>query len=303
MTVQGNTRLWTLGSPFTIRFNITAPGTPTPTMADFFIYNLDEKLRNDIALDAFGAPQNYDPLLRQISMIAGYNNFAGGQNSPPIIAPVFVGNVFWAYTYRQGPDWITQLHCADGLGAIDVADKAWLKGHSINGGPNGTQLGQIYRVLCQAMKGLNRDINGYFVSLSFNNIKIIDPVVHVGNPWQALIDDVLPRGFHLFIQQGIIYVLMTNEYVSNPSGIQEINSDSGLIGTPRRQQGLTIADMIFEPRLSVGQSVKLRSVTGLDGTKLMAIRHYGEISESESGDCVTQAQFLRMPDLALAKAA
>ena len=299
MTIQGNTQLWTFGSPFTIRFSITATGTPTPTMADFYIYNLDEKVRNDIALDAFGAPDNYNPLLRQITMIAGYNNFAGGQVSPPIIAPVFAGNVFWAYTYRQGPDWITQIHCADGLGAIDVADIH----QGINGGPNGIQLGQIYRVLCQALKGLNRDISGYFVSLSFDSIVVSDPVNLVGNPWQILIDEVLPRNAHLFIQQGVIYVLLQNEYVSNPSGVQEINADSGLIGTPRRQQGLTIADMVFEPRLSVGQSVTLRSVTGLDGTKLMSLRHYGEISEAECGDCITQATFLRVPNLVLAEAA
>ena len=116
-------------------------------------------------------------------------------------------------------------------------------------------------------------------------------------------DDVIQRNIHLFINQGIIYILLTNEYAPNPSGLQEINADSGMIGSPRRSQGHTIATMIFEPRLSVGQYVKLRSATGLDGTKLWSIRHSGEISESECGDCTTQVDFLRIPGLQLAEAA
>ena len=172
MTVQGNTRLWTFGSPFTLRFSITAKGTPTPPFAEFFIYNLPEEVRNDIMMDAFGDPDNYNPSFRPITMVAGYNNFAGGQIDAPIKAPVYAGNIYWAYTYRDGPDWITQIHCFDGQGAIDMGDHAFPKGLSINGGPNGIQLGQIYRILCQALRGLNRDIKGYFISTSFDNIVI-----------------------------------------------------------------------------------------------------------------------------------
>lgn len=105
------------------------------------------------------------------------------------------------------------------------------------------------------------------------------------------------------IYQGTIYITLQNEYITNPSNLTEINPEFGMIDSPRRQQEYTIVTMLFEPRLQPYQKITLKSLTGSDETKLMNVRHYGEISESECGDMLTEATFLRTPNLTQAVAA
>lgn len=296
MIVQGNTQKWTFGSPFTCRFATVANGGPTMNTGDFFIYNLPEKVRNDILADIYGGFENTPgelvplgivPLgqaLRPVSFAAGYQN-------EPQLPVIFVGNVVWAYSYRQGPDWITQIHCVDGQGAIDI-------GNAEISFISGTTLGQIFRTICQALPGLSIGL----ISKTFDQYKDPRGVVVSGNPWEELVRRIIPVNAQLFVNKGSIYIILQNEYVPNPGGIMEINADTGIIGSPRRQDSQTIVSMIFEPRLELGQQVLLRSASPYAGeTKLLHLRHYGTISESECGDLITEATFLR-PDNATIEA-
>lgn len=274
MIVQGDTDTWTFGPPFTLRFSVNANGTPTANTGDFFIYNLPEKVRNDILMDIY-----QDPSFRKISFAAGYSR----EPNTPVI---FVGNVYWAYSYRQGPDWITQIHCVDGGGAIDIAnvEESFV---------SGTSLGQIYRTLCQAMVGVGAGVTDFLVSSSFDSIRDPRGTVVSGSPWEELMRRIIPVNAQLFINKGKIYIVLQNEYVANPGGITEISADTGLIGSPRRQGSMTIATMVFEPRLEIGQQVMLKSAYSSGENKLLSVRHYGVISEAECGDLVTEATFLR----------
>jgi hypothetical protein len=276
MVVQGESRRWTFGSPFTLRFTTQANGTPTMNTAEFFVYNLPENVRNDLLMDIY-----QDPTLRTISFAAGYIR-------EPTLPVVFVGNVFWAYSYRQGPDWITQIHCVDGGGALDVADI----GTSLIGGQSGTTLGQIYRTLVQALPGLSIGL----ISKTFDEVRDPRGVVLSGNPWEELVRRIIPVNAQLFVNKGKVYIILQDEYVPNPGGITDITPDTGMVGSPRRQGAMTIATMIFEPRLEIGQKVTLHSSAPYAGEKkLLSIRHYGEISEAECGNLLTEATFLR-PD-------
>ena len=180
MVVQGNSQLWTFGYPFTIRMNITSTGTPTPMTANFFIYNLPETCRKDILLDMFYIGPDNQPLYRKINLVAGYSNATGSSSNAAIVAPVFAGNVFFAYSYRQGPDWITEIQAKDGQGAIDISQMET----TLSAVPvGGLMLGQVYRTLCQALVAEGRDIHGYFISKSFSTIaEPLDRTLS-GNPW------------------------------------------------------------------------------------------------------------------------
>lgn len=281
MVVQGESQMWTFGSPFTLRFATQANGTPTMNTADFFVYNLPENVRNDLLMDIY-----QDPTIRTISFAAGYLR-------EPQLPVIFVGNVFWAYSYRQGPDWITQVHCVDGGGALDL-------GNIEQSFVSGTTLGQIYRAICQALPNLSVGL----ISKTFDQVKDPRGVVVSGNPWEELVRRIIPVNAQLFVNKQNIYIILQNEYVPNPGGLTDITPDTGMIGSPRRQGALTIATMVFEPRLEIGQQVTLHSSAPYAGEKkLLSIRHYGMISESECGDLVTEATFLRPETSSLAVAA
>lgn len=284
MTVQGETEKWLFGSPFTLRFSTVANGTPTTNTADFFIYNLPDKIRNDISMDIY-----QDPEYRQITFSAGYNDQAS-LKTPAHLTSVFVGNVFWAYSYRQGPDWITQLHCVDGGGAIDIANVEVSFA-------SGTTMGQVYRTLCQAIKDAHVGVTGFVVSKTFDNLSDPRGITVSGNPWETLVRQIIPKNAQLYINKGIINIILQNEYVPNPGGLVIISPDTGLIGSPRRQGAMTIATMIFEPTLEIGQNITLQSIYAAGENKLLALKHYGVISESECGDAITEATFLRPDNL------
>jgi len=283
MVIKGAHETWTFGPPFTVRFTTTARGTPTTNTAHFFVYNLPEKVRNDILKDIY-SNLDYYPM-----------SFSAGYLYEPSTPPIFVGNVRWAYSYRQGPDWVTEFDCVDGGGAIEIANCE----ESV---VSGTSLGQIYRVLCQSIVGVERGVNGFFISKSFDSQRDTRGVVLSGNAWEELVRRIIPANAQLFINKGKIYIILQNEYVSIPGGFSTISAETGLIGSPRRQEALTIATMMFEPRLEIGQNVELVSASPSSGEhKLLQVTHQGTISEAvDSGDIVTVATLFRPGPLGLA---
>jgi hypothetical protein len=281
MVVQGAHQTWTFGSPFTVRFESVANGTPTPNNADFFIYNLPEKVRNDVLKDIYSGLSDYYP----ISFAAGYLN-------EPQAPPIFVGNVHWAYSYKLGPDWVTQFHCVDGGGALEIANCE----QSL---VSGTALGQVYRVLCQAIVGVGKDVTAFFISSSFDNMKDPRGIVLSGNVWEQLVRRIIPAGSQLFINKGKIYILLQGEYAATPQ-IVTISEQTGLIGSPRRQSAQTIVTMLFEPRLEVGQIVQLVDASPAAGEhQILNVRHQGMISEAECGNLYTIATLFRPGPLSL----
>ena len=284
MVIKGAHETWTFGPPFTVRFTALARGTPTTNTAHFFIYNLPEKVRNDILKDLY-SNLDYYPI-----------SFSAGYVYEPSTPPVFVGNVRWAYSYRQGPDWITELDCVDGGGAIEIANCE----ESL---VSGTALGQVYRVLCQAIVGVKRDVTGFFISKAFDDSEDSRGIVLSGNAWEELVRRVIPNNTQLFINKGKIYIVLQNEYVSIPGGFATISEETGLIGSPRQQEALTIATMLFEPRLEIGQNVELVTASPSSGEhKILQVTHQGTISEAiDSGDITTTATLFRPGPLALAR--
>jgi hypothetical protein len=273
MIIQGELQEWRVGFPFSCRFQVSATGTPTANVGHFYLYNIPEKMRNDILKDIFD-----DPQYRQISFMAGYE-------SEPQLPVVFVGNVFWAYSYRQGPDWITEINALDGGYGIEAGSVHYVA-------PAGTDYRQILRVLVQAMPNLTPGIISQNLPLPEN----ARGISLAGQPWAELIKRILPINAQLFISDEVVYILAQNEYIPNAGGLTEISDDTGMIGSPRRQNNMTIATLIFEPRIKCGQKITLVSRQPYAGDhKVMMVDHHGTISPTVCDDAVTVATFFRSP--------
>ena len=92
----------------------------------------------------------------------------------------------------------------------------------------------------------------------------------------------------------VAFALGTNEYVPSLTGPLLINSQTGLLGTPVREQTLIHFDMLLEPSLNVGSSVELISSTAdnFNGLyKITAVKHRGMISGTLSGSAITTGEF------------
>ena len=287
--IQGDTQIWAIGMPFTVRFQCRSPGTPTPCSGMFYIYNLPEKCRNDIKKDFWE-----NPAVRTFSFQAGYdktsqNSLGARPQNPSPLPVVFVGNINMAYSYRQGPDWITEIEVFDGGWAVEMAD-------TNQQFPAGTPLGQVLRTLAMTMDPTKQLLKNVFISDSFTQVDPRQAVVSKG-PFQAMVDRIIPLDAKMFFSKGTLYVLNQNEYLPNPTGITEISEDSGMIGSPRRQAAFTVVQMLFEPRIEPGQKITLRSQEPYSGDAIVLIvDHKGIISPTQSDDLVTTVTFVRSPN-------
>jgi hypothetical protein len=90
--------------------------------------------------------------------------------------------------------------------------------------------------------------------------------------------------------------LRDNEVVLG--SIAEISSASGLLGTPVLQETFLTFDILFEPRLFVGQKVRLNSITAANFNgeyKVVSVKHSGTISEAIGDDARTSVALWAPP--------
>src|SRR5579872_5875045 len=99
MVAEGRESTHTINFPLTCRFRVNNAALPYAGESIFQIYNLAPEVRRDLNKDYF--QQN---IYKAISFAAGY------QTDLPIPI-IFKGNITMAYSYRRGPDWITEI-CA-----------------------------------------------------------------------------------------------------------------------------------------------------------------------------------------------
>lgn len=277
MIIEGATEQWTFGMPFTINFRSSATGTPTANVAHFQIYNLPEKVRNDLVKDSWD-----DLAYRRMSFSAGYE-------SESQLSVIFVGNVTWSYSYRQGPDWIT---------TIDALDGNWgmTKGKINCVVPGNASFTQILRTIALALP--NVKIGAISNSLKPATAGMGQRTVSVvGNPWQALIDRIIPLNAHISINKETLNILAQGEYIPSNGGLTEITEEMGIIGSPQRQVALSTFTLVFEPRLEVHQKLSIQSSQPYSGDhSVLSIEHQGTISPVVSGDLTTSVTLIRVPD-------
>jgi hypothetical protein len=244
--------------PFTVEFDITRNTLTSQNVCSIRIYNLKDTNRNAIRKNIM----DYDDY-RAVELRAGYN-----QNLPVI----FSGNITQCYSVREGTNFITAIECFDAGYAFENAETNQVFPANFN------QI-DILKSLAQSLPNVSLGAIGSFPG-----------VLSRGASLNGATTDLLREitGGAFFIDNGKVYFLGDNECLEGE--MQVINSQSGLLGTPTLEQTVLNFDMIFEPRLIVGQVIKLESITGANFNglyKVISVKHRGTISPAVCGDAIT----------------
>lgn len=257
----------TITLPFTLEFEINRGGTPTAQTATFRIYNLGEVTRNAIQRDSFTFTD-----FRAIQFRAGYWSPAG--NFMPL---VFNGTVKTAYSYRRGVDFITEIQAYDGGWQMSNVNQVSL---TLEAGSTGTETITRLSKLLTGLVGVPI-VGNYPVANKRGEVLF-------GNAWQLI---QLKSGFTAIIDNGQVKALNRDEVIAGQ--IPLISSATGLLGSPQRSDASLDFEMIFEPRLTLYQLIRLESSAQPiynRNWKVMGIQHRGTISPRVGGDALTKVQ-------------
>lgn len=264
LTIQSNedNEAIVIENPITIQFNINRSTMASLNSMRLQIYNLSEKTRKQIFQDRFN-PKVYKKIILQ----AGYNQ----------LSTIFSGNIFQANSSRNGVNIITYIDARDG--GFDTVSTI----------SNKTLSGDL------SYRDVIKNLIGDFSNIKEGNLSEIEgtarrPVVLDGNTFQLIkkySDD------KAFIDLEKISILNDNDTITGELPL--INSDSGLLGTPKRDDSYLTIDTIFEPRIIMGQLLEVNSSVApeYDGQyKVIGVTHSGIISEAVNGSATSKFNLL-----------
>lgn len=261
--------------PLTCKFKILDACLSSGSTAVFQIYNLTPEVRRDINKDFYQLD-----VYRKVIFAAGY------ETDPPIPI-VFQGNVQLAYSYRQGPDWITELTCVDG----DFAKQNSQISLSI---PSPYHFNSVLSQIIDTMK-LNNVSQGAIGTFTMPNSR---GIVYNGNTWDLLVNTFSQFGAQITINREKVHILNQNEVIESEGAVDFIDADTGLLESPRHQDNMMVCKMIFEPRFRLFQPVTVNSIEpGNSGTwKVLFVDHAGTISGAVSESLNTMVTVFRTPE-------
>lgn len=247
--------------PFTLEFDIVRKTFPSCNNGSFRVYNLKETTRNKIRFDFYDFG-----ILRSISLKAGY----GEKN----LATVFEGNISQALSTREGNNFVTQIEAYEGGFAYSNAftNREFPKGLDVK----------------SVIKDLIKSLEQYGVTEGA--IGDFSGKLGRGNSYSGNTLDLLNSltGGSFYIDNGKLHCLKDNEYLNGETLV--ITQESGLLGAPAMENAFVKVDMLFEPRVYLGQRVQLESTVSrrLSGFyKVISIHHRGTISDAICGDSIT----------------
>ncbi|MBZ5673715.1 MAG: hypothetical protein LAP61_05655 [Acidobacteriia bacterium] len=250
--------------PFTTAFWVQRNNNSDLNRLDIDIYNLSEEHRNRIFQDRFNngaVVLNGDQVgPRTIVFEAGYGT----------LYRIFEGDIFRASSARQGTDIITRIEARDGhydVSATQVFQTS----------QSGQTLGDILKTLIGQFPNLKLGaVGNYSDSLS-------RPVVLNGNVYDLLKQYSENK---VYIDSGKVYVLRDAEAIEGE--IATINDATGILETPRRDDGFLSITTLLEAGINMMQQVKIESTVQkvYNGQyAVIGILHQGMISAAASGHC------------------
>lgn len=250
----------TIALPFTIEFDITRNTLTSANVCSIRIYNLSANHRNQLRFNIMDTGD-----YRPITLFAGYGNN---------LSVIFSGSITQAWSVREGVNFITTIECFDG-------------GYAFNNGITNTTFpsGTPMQTVISSLAGSLPNVQGGYIGTNYPGTLSRGNSVN-GNTMDLLRD---LTGGGVFIDNGTVNCLGDNECIP-ANGITVIDESSGLLATPVREQTILTFDMIFEPRLVVGQQIQLNSSTGANFNgfyKTISVKHRGMISGAVCGDAIT----------------
>ncbi len=254
--------------PLTIEFTVTRNTAVTLNKGSFKIFNLGATTRTQLFQDRFRIKDKGDgEFYKRIILQAGYNQ----------LSTIFTGNILSAFPVRQGGNIIMNIEAYDGLygQANSFTSRTFNKGVAINSIINdvASDIKKIEKGVISSQEGTLKKGTSFF-----------------GNAYQVLVDFFKGKA-DVFIDNEQLFILGDDEVFE--AQLPLIKSETGLLSAPIRQQTYLEVDMIFEPRITVGQLVALESEVNpiYDGQyKVYGVTHNAIISGAVSGDAKTKLQ-------------
>jgi hypothetical protein len=268
----------TIQPPFTVEFDITRNILTSANVCSIRIYNLGVINRNQIEFNIYNQTE-----FRAVQLLAGYGN---------TLATIFHGNITQAWSVREGVNFITQIECFDGGFAYNNAQQNFQF-------PAGTPNQVVIETLV-ANLGIHKVMTGAIGNFPGTTQRAKSYSGSTTN----LLSTLTGGGF--FIDNSYANCLGNSECLQG--NIPLINSQSGLLGTPVREQNILTFDILFEPRVQAGQIIELESLTATQATiqtpkqaingfyKISSVKHRGMISEAVCGDAITTLGMLVNPN-------
>ena len=250
--------------PVSISFNISKALFQSVNTASITVINLDGETRNMLYQDRLLFDKSKTKML---TLEAGYGDS---------LTLVCMGYIQQCYSERVGTEFITR---------IDVLDPDILSQYTSVTFAAGTTFYEAFQYLAAQMPNLKigeyGGIEGEFgttTTFSGNTFYLMDKVT----------------GGHVFVDNGKLNVL-SNKTTLSDYGVYLIESETGLLGTPKRYDAILEINMIFEPSLRIGQMVEIKSDTQsqFNGQyKINGITHNCTISGATDGTRTTTIQLI-----------
>lgn len=245
--------------PITCEFKIDRNTLSQANTSSFSLVNLSENTRNKIYKDQYTTT-----VYKAIEFYAGYGND---------LSLLFKGNIKRAYSERNGTDFYTRIEAYDG-------GFAFVNGYSSRSFSAGTSQNKVLDSLVADLPNIKKGVIG----------KGFEDDLKKGNCYNDNTMKVLRAitNDHVFIDNEKVNILLDEECVQG--NIAKIEANTGLLGTPLKEESSINFNMIFEPRLLVGQSIYLQSTTekNFNGLyKVVGFKHAGTISGSVPSKVVT----------------
>lgn len=276
LDVQGNDgQLHTFKYPLTLEFQVKRNVLASANTGNFRIYNLGQNTRDLIFKDQFSQSLSF----RSLILKAGYGL------TMPII---FNGNVKLAQSYRidRSVNFITEIQGYDYGWVMTNATSTFNQSGTV------TKRQIINQLIADLQKTVPLDPQNKGLSLGVGAISPQFDVTYanqgvsiVGSTWDNL---QKITNNQTFIDNGKVYCLFENDVFEGDLTV--IDSETGLLGTPKKADRLITMEILFEPRLNIGQQISLesRSLTQFNGNyKIVGIEHHGVISGAVGGECKT----------------
>ena len=258
-------RIATIVPDLTMEFDVSKNTGSQPNSATITIYNLGETLRSSIFKDIVDMESVSN--FRSIKLSAGYKY-------PKIMSEIFNGSVKKAYSTRERTEFKTVI-------------EAWEQYITPSGGPvsYAPKAGATPREILAILSAQFPNVKSTILGGMLDKVKSTRGQVLFGDAYEIIKELTNNR---VYLDDGNLCVLLDQEVVAAP--LEYVDASTGLLGTPRRGDGIVEIDMIFEPRLKVGQQLSVISGTEkrFAGTyKVMGFTHRGMISSSMDAPCIT----------------
>lgn len=251
--------------PFTIEFWLQRNNYSDQNHLSIDIYNLSEKNRTRIFQDRFdiGVPNSNAPagfVGREITFEAGYST----------LYKIYDGTIFQASSARTGSDIITRIEALSGN--FEVASTQTFQ--TIDGSQT---LGEVFKTLIGEFPHLQLGVIGDYPTTRPR------PWIINGNVYDWLKQH---SAQNVFIDNGKVYVMKPQEVLSNE--IVSLTDASGLLETPRRDDGFLSITTLLEAGVNVNDRLSINSSVQpvYNGQyKVIGVQHHGMISGAVCGDC------------------